>query len=278
MRSVKNFLLPVFVVLFCTACAAGTPTSPPTAVMPAALPSNTPLPPQTVTPAPTRQPTATAASAASPAWVEEFSAPILLKLAETPPSFKDDFSGLNEGWFYIIPDSKTNPHYANTEEKNLFMQIPEGKERKDSMVYNPRLVRKDFVLSFDLRFGKTQPDDTFRFQFSHRTGQTVWLDISNKEDWTFTWGLHNRVRSTSGTYYYYSPESINVLFILQGNTCAVYLNHDPLDYLEDCRANPKDGLTPMSASFHLLSTTGYTASIKIDNVEFWDLDEVHSGR
>jgi hypothetical protein len=260
------------IVLLCLSCMA--------IELPGSIPVNTPpesptafsFPTQIPNSSPTRIPTATTAPV--PSWVAEFANPILIKLAGRQPDYKDDFSGFNQGWFYLIPESQINPHYAQILGGVLTLKIPNGKETRDAMVYNPKLAHQNFVLSFDFKFGKTQPNDVLRFQFSQTTGQSVWLDLSKNEDWSFDWGLHGQENSASGTYYYFSPERINVAIIMQGNECAVYLNHDPLDHMDNCRDDPNARLSSMAMSLHLLSTTGHDASVTIDNMKFWNLDKV----
>ena len=231
-----------------------TPTPPPTA-------SPSPLPPTRVVPPP-------------PAWVGDFSDPILAALGDTPPVFKDDFSGYNLGWFYVKRGSADGPFYAPIEEEALPLRIPTGREYRDFFVYNPYLRRADFVLTLDFKFGKTQPFDVLRFQFDQSPEQAVQFDLSKHEDWSFDWSLRSPQQSASGAYQYFSPEFIRVTVILRGQECAFYVNDDPLGYLSQCRAEAVVDRSPRSVSFHLLSTTGQQALVTVDNVKLWDLDQV----
>ena len=81
------------------------------------------------------------------------------------PDLQNGYALLNKGWFYIVPDSSLNPFYAHIDNGTLLLKLPEGKEKRDFWVYNPKLNLKNFVLSFDFQFEETQPDDTVRFQF-----------------------------------------------------------------------------------------------------------------
>ena len=231
-----------------------TPTLPPTA-------SPSPLPPTRVVPPP-------------PAWVADFSDPILAALGDAPPVFKDDFSGYNLGWFYVKRDSADGPFYAPIEEEALPLRIPTGREYRDFFVYNPYLRRADFVLTLDFKFGKTQPFDVLRFQFDQSPEQAVQFDLSKHEDWSFDWSLHSPLQTASGTYQYFSPEFIRVTVIMRGQECAFYVNDDPLGYLSQCRAEAVVDRSPRAVSFHLLSTTGQQALVTVDNVKLWDLDQV----
>jgi len=236
-------------------------------------PTLTPVPTQTSTPTVTPLPP-TRIVPPPPAWVADFSDPILAALGDAPPVFKDDFSGYNLGWFYVKRGSTDGPFYAPIEEEALPLRIPTGREYRDFFVYNPYLRRADFVLTLDFKFGKTQPFDVLRFQFNQSADQSVQLDLSKHEDWSFDWSLHSPLQTASGTYQYFSPEFIRVTVIMRGQECAFYVNDDPLGYLSQCRAEAVVDRSPRAVSFHLLSTTGQQALVTVDNVKLWDLDQV----
>jgi hypothetical protein len=157
----------------------------------------------------------------------------------------------------------------------LFLELPEGKARKDLAVYNPKLLYRDFVLSFDFKFGKTEPDDILRFQYGQIASQVAVLDLSKNESWTFYWDLHNALQSTRGSYDYFSPEYLNVTIIMQRDQCAIYLNHDPVDYLSDCRVVPIPKPSALTMTFHLLGT-GRPVEVVIDHLKVWDLESAAS--
>lgn len=252
--AVESLLPQPTATAFVPPTVTSSPTLPPTA-------SPSPLPPTRVVPPP-------------PAWVADFSDPILAALGDAPPVFKDDFSGYNLGWFYVKRDSADGPFYAPIEEEALPLRIPTGREYRDFFVYNPYLRRADFVLTLDFKFGKTQPFDVLRFQFNQSADQSVQLDLSKHEDWSFDWSLRSPLQTASGAYQYFSPEFIRVTVILRGQECAFYVNDDPLGYLSQCRAEAVVDRSPRSVSFHLLSTTGQDALVTLDNVKLWDLDQV----
>ncbi len=269
----KKLFILLVVILFSLACSMGDLSFP--------QPVATAYHPPSVTPSPTRVPTPTATALPPtrevqpvPAWVAEFADPILAALVDQYPAYKDDFSGYNLGWFYVKRESPDGPFYAHIEEETLLLKIPDEREFRDAMVYNPNMIRRDFVLSVDFKFGKTQPHDILRFQFNQSAEQSVQLDLSKHEDWNFDWSLRAPQQTITGTYEYFSPEFINVTIILRGTECAFYLNHDPLGYLSDCRSGSVVEKSPRAVSFHLLSITGYDALIMIDNVRLWDLEKV----
>lgn len=211
-----------------------------------------------------------------PAWVADFAEPILERAADQYATFQDDFTAqLNHGWFYIIANNHKKPYFAHLEADELILKIPDGLERKDAMVYSPKLARKNFVLSFDFKFGKTEPADIFRFQFQQTEDQSMIVDLSKNETSSINWHLYNDWQSVAGVYDHFGPALVNIIIMMNDHECAVYINHDPFAYLSQCRADPI--LKPIHESvlsFHLLSTTGRPATVAIDNVKFWDLDKI----
>jgi hypothetical protein len=137
------------------------------------------------------------------------------------PDLQNGYSLLNKGWFYIIPDVSKNPFYAHIENGALLLKLPEGKENRDLWVYNPKLLYKNFVLSFDFQFEETQPNDTVRFQFNQTADQSVALDLSKNQTWKLHWGSHADWQSISGTFNYFATEHISIRIIMRGEECAV---------------------------------------------------------
>ena len=226
MRLIRLLILLISIMSFTLACTAGDlPQSQPVSTttvlaseMPPRIPASTQVPPPLFFPP-------TPGTTPFPVWVTTFSDPILASLYGRRPDFQDDFSLLNRGWFY---DVAGRPYYAHLEDGALVLKLPEGKEKEDLMIYNPALNRRNFVLSFDLRFGETQPDDIVRFQFNPALDQNFSLDLSKDKNWSFRWNFQNDSKSITGAYDQFPPERINVLFIVQGSKCAGYLNHAPL--------------------------------------------------
>jgi len=190
------------------------------------------------------------------------------------PDLQNGYALLNKGWYYFGPDNPQKPFYAHIDNGTLLLKLPEGKENKDFWVYNPKLTRKNFVLSFDFQFGETQPDDKLRFQFSQTADQSVALDLSKNQTWTIHWGSHSNWQSTTGTFNYFVPERITILIIMQGEKCAVYLNDTPLTYLNNCRTGSIVRASPWAVTFHMLAEPGHIAAATVDNVKLWDLDKV----
>ena len=214
----------------------------------------------------------------APEWRKVFGPEMALATArptlDLQPDLQNGYTLLNKGWFYIVPDGPRNPLYAHIDNGALLLKLPEGKEKRDSWVYSPKLIYRNFVLSLDFQFGETQPNDTMRFQFNQTADQSVALDLSKNQTWTIHWGTQADWQFTSGTFNYFAPEPISVQIVMQGKECAVYLNNAPLTYLSNCRTGPMVYASPMAATFHMLAEPGHIAAVTIDNVKLWDLDEI----
>jgi hypothetical protein len=212
---------------------------------------------------------------AFPAWVKDFANPILVSLDGQRPHFQDDFTkNLNQGWFYLVPASPRGPFYAHIEEGTLLIKLPEGQENRDSMVYNPKLVRRNFVLNFDFQFEETQPPDLARFQFDQSADQNVAFDLFKNKTWLLSWGPDEDRRSVTGAFDYFPPERITITIIMKEEACAVVLNDDPIAYASDCRPGPLMRSVPWAVTFHTISAPRYPAAVTIDNLKFWDLDKI----
>jgi hypothetical protein len=237
------------------------------------LPSVTPLPISTLTASPTVL-LPTPQSLPFPTWVTDFSDPILADIDGRLPDFHDEFTLLNRGWFYFIPGRSKGPFYAHLQQGALLLKLPAENENKDYWVYNPRLLRKNFVLSFDFQFEESQPADMVRFQFDQSVDQSVAFDITKNQTWTLHWGSRDNWQSTAGVFYSLPPERIAVLIIMHGEECAVYLNDAPLTYLSNCRTGPIVRSSPWAVTFRMLAEPGHTAAMTLDNIKLWDLDKI----
>lgn len=267
MRLTNFFLLFITTILFTLACVADNPSE----SIPIALPTEI----RTVTPHPTRTAIPTPLpvyplATPIPAWVTDFADPILEAVIDRKPDFHDDFS-LYRGWLNRISGTDGFIH-AERYDGMLFLRLPE--RTKDSFVYNPKMNRRNFVLTLDLRFNHSQPDDTIRFQFDQSTDQSVSFDFSNNGNWRYQWGFQNNPQSVSGIYEHFPPEHVPVTIIMLGAQCAVYLNNDPLAYSSTCRAEPISRSEIWAASFRLLRNTDHAVTVNFDNLKLWDLDKL----
>jgi hypothetical protein len=205
-----------------------------------------------------------------PFWVTDFADPIIAAVANRKPDFQDDFS-LKRRWFNV-KSGVVRPLYAEIHDGMLFLKLPEG--TKDSILYNPNMNRRNFVLTLELRFDHDQPDDTIRFQFDQSPDQSVALDLSNNRNWEFHWGFQDNWQSMSGINEHFPPEHIPVTILMRGTRCAVYLNNDPLTYLSNCRSSPTFQSHVWVASFRLLRNSRHAVVVNFDNLKLWDLDNI----
>jgi hypothetical protein len=267
MKSNKVLLPFITTILITVACLASNLPRPIPPAMPTEMP--TVFPPPTLIVVPTLIP-ANLKPTPIPLWVTEFADPIIAAVANRNPDFQDDFS-LNRRWLNV-KSGDVRPIYAETHDGMLFLKLPE--KTRDSILYNPEINRRNFVLTGDLRFNHDQPDDTVRFQFDRSPDQSVALDLSNNRNWKFHWGFQDDRRSMAGIYEHFPPEQIPVTIIMQGAQCAVYFNNDPLMYLSNCRASPTFQSHVWVASFRLLGNTGRAITVNFDNLKLWDLDKI----
>lgn len=278
MKLVKPLFILVATTLFILACGlAGTGPTVPAEIQTETLPVMPVVPMRTLQPTQIPLPTfpqPAVQSTAFPDWVTDFSDPIMAVLDDQLPTMHDEFKHPNRGWFYFIPDSRINPFYAHFKDETLWLSLPAENERKDYWVYNPRITRKNFVLSFDVQFEESQPEDTFRFEFDQSADQSVALDLTKNQMWTLHWGPRNDWQSQTGTFEYLSPERIKVEIVVRGEQCAVYLNEDPLAYSSTCRTDDITRASPWAVTFHMLAVPGHTAAATIDNLKLWDLDKI----
>ncbi len=203
-----------------------------------------------------------------PAWVTDFANPILISTADRRPNFQDDFSRYR-GWLHQI-SGVDGSLYAELQDGMMLLELPERTE--ESFVYNPKINRRNFVLTLDLRFYHDQPNDTVRFQFDQSADQSIAFDLSNNRNWEFRWGDASAAQATSGIYQHFPPEHVPVTIIMQGTKCAVYLNHDPLTYSDNCRAAPTSQSKAWTVNFRLIRDTTSTVIVNFDNLKLWDLD------
>jgi hypothetical protein len=278
MKHIKYLFFLTSAVIFILACGArglfelpADAQNKPLTIVPDLTPISTPMPTSILTPTFLFS---TPQDLPFPAWIADFSDPILVALNDRQPDFQDDFATPNRGWFYFIPGSKKGPFYAPIQDEALLIKLSAEDQNRDSWVYSPFLTRRDFVLSFDFQFEETQPGDMVRFQFKQTAEQSVAFDLFKNQTWRLHWGDQNDWQFTTGTYDYYPPERITILVIMHGNECAVYLNDAPLTYVSNCRTGSNFHPTPLAVSFHMLAEPGHIAATTIDNVKLWDLDNI----
>jgi len=229
---------------------------------------------RTATLPPVFLPPTRSAAATFPAWVADFSDPILTTVNDQRPVIQDEFISVDKEWFYFIPDDPKRPYYAHIQNKALLLKLPSENEKRDYWVYNPRLLRRNFVLSFELKFLESQPRDTVRFQFDQTADQSVAFDLSKGQTWNLHWGSPTDWQSIAGTYSYFPPERLTILVIARGEECAFYINETPFIYLDDCRTEAVVRSSPWAVTFHIMADPGHITAATIDNLKFWDLDKI----
>lgn len=267
MKASKLLLSLGYTALFTLACVlTSIPQAEPTFTI-LSTETLTNIPSPTQIPPPTPTPTYIEATPV-PQWVTDFADPILEAIENQKTDFEDDFS-IYRGW-YIRLLGVSGYTYAERYDEMLLLRLPE--KTKEAIVFNPRINRNNFVLNLDLRFNHDQPNDTIRFQFSGFLNQVVLFDLSNNRNWTFQWGTQNNLESLTGLYEHFPPEHVPVTIIMLDTQCALYLNDDPLVYVDDCRTDSI--FEDWTTSFRLIRDTKNAVVINVDNLKLWDLDKI----
>lgn len=204
---------------------------------------------------------ATSTAGAGDGWIQGFAEPILLKIASRSPDFQDDFS--NPAWSYrnwnfftgVIPKNGQAMVAATSQWQGMGRTLPES----------------DFVAKYTFKVTKTA-SQTVSLGFSFRkngTGETYDTFSINSDGWC---GFGESGPSTSNSMLRECQTPIpnleqttNLLLIVQGNQAAAYINDQPILYL--------NGLLPAGIDITIGTTvTEGTATVSIDDVEFWNFD------
>lgn len=242
----------------CTSDQFSTPTLTPTSTQTL---TQTSIPSQT----PTMTPPPSATATSIPTWITNFAEPILQFMDNRPADFEDDFSQ-NRGWRHI-PYGGSKPLGATVQNGVLSMPVTStDAERAQGWVEHPRLTGRNFALAFDFSIDDGAPDDHVVINWFAKTSfTTLWL---NQND---VWSLQANNPKISGDYHYNSSSQNSVLIIARDYECGIYVNNAAIAYLSECRTSSSGrdiwiGMQAVAGS--------HTAVMNIDNVKFWNLDNI----
>jgi hypothetical protein len=234
----KKFLLSVMAVfvLLVSGCVpesqpVSTETSVPTETVFTAIvnPTSTPGPTQTATPIPD--------------WVTSFAEPILKAIADRPPTYQDDFSNPQSGWYDGATSGQPNVLIAG--EKGYFEgeyrivanaatseqpMVCSGVEDHNVSSYG------DFVTEFDVRFVSGEDGD-WEIQFHRNDTGLLSFEMSHGGSVSFYEcspqtgpGCGEIVRSAGNPLHTYAWN--HILLIVRGAIMAAYVNGVPILYTE----------------------------------------------
>jgi len=211
-----------------------------------------------------------------PAWVTDFAEPILAAIEDREPTFQDDFSTNNWGWY-------TNIGLPFTIEDGVlhFEKIQLDDPRADNMdmsalrnvhIDSPNL---DLVLQVEI-----SPPATGRVYVITNIATPA---FGGSESWELSgiylgpasWGTCRQDVCTEFPKRWQENQKVQVTLILQGSQAGFYLDGNPVDYFNDPeftgrRLGPHDS----GVEFLLRDRELNDTSCEFDNVKFWDLDAI----
>ena len=232
----------------------------------------TPRPSLTTTATPTITNTATVRPTATatplPAWVIDFSGPILNAIDGRIPDFEDDFAGLPYVWNLSVynPGIDCSNSLAGIYNEVVGLKADPGCYAKADLSSGIKMT--NFVIQVDIDFKQSDPD--------YKVGIGMWnnqdLSMSSAGEWSiygFPTGEQGYV-IRDGTIKINSTGPVTINYITFGSRNAFLVNGIPVEYF--------DKSVPGYNHYFGISVTGqgvYSNNmVEIDNVKIWDLNQV----
>jgi hypothetical protein len=196
-----------------------------------------------------------------PAWVNDFSMPILNAISNRKPDFQDDFSNINRNWIFRVNDeggSGCPNSLENVVNGRLHLSFDPG---CDSQAILSNMDIFNFVVQVDMII----PRSSFVNE-NIVIGQSDGIHLSGDGHWSSIF-----FESKTGIYSINPGSSETVLLISFGTRNAAYINGVPVFYFVDNE--------PPFASQLRLETNGQEIAYNFgdfDNLEIWDLDKIEN--
>jgi serine/threonine protein kinase len=198
-----------------------------------------------------------AATATSlPAWVTDFSEPILAEVSKYPPTINDDFQDNSGGWY--------EPYGCDRDSKMSFV---DGELIFGCELSRSNMAYKDFVLEFDTHFVQGK-GNTGQLRIVYRNAYEFLLDSNGNITLFMTDWYKKR------DFNYFPPSKAfgdyktnHMLIIARGNRYAFYVNGIPVHYLEDVYY-----FTSEPIRFNIFD--GGNTAVALDNLKIWDLEKI----
>lgn len=236
------------------------------AILTACVPASNPLP----TPTPASPPAQTPQSTEMPlpAWVTDFSEPILLAIQDRPPDYQDDFSKTSTSWYFETAPvlDRGNIEIANGV---LMMSTDPGQFAYAS---HARMILHNFLLRVDVRFLEldVQKGINLVWRGDDKGGGEV-FQLGNEGSWSLTCYFAECPVFASGSLSVDLTEPVTITIVSKGTEFAVYLNNIPLAYHNDIGRPPASSIRLELA---VNPENEGTSAIAYDNLSIWDLDPV----
>jgi len=224
-------------------------------------PTLLPSPTATPTPQPTLTPTITPTF--TPAWPGAFSEPILVAVADQPPSFTADFA---------TGDGRVALWNCNGPECVVAEGVMRVSLEAAHIGLGGYLRARDFVLQVDLRPLATGTNTSAGIYFHHTQGivdGVVFECLPDEAGWMFRYNSdsNNPVYASGGDQAIQAGAWVTMLVVTRGEQVAAYLNGEPVAYtLDTLSTGDYIYLFAIADSSDLV--------VEFDNLVFWDLAEV----
>jgi hypothetical protein len=215
----------------------------------------------------TTRPSATATPL--PAWVTDFSTPILNAIANRPPVIQDDFSTRQTGWSFQVYKNDPSLNCSNTAltVSNGRLQLKSGPARDCYAIAALTAVMSDYVLQVDVDLSRLSPSQNTYISFLRR-------NITLHSDGS--WGIVSCqpqpcYNSEEGQVPLDPAQPVTIQMISYGTRFAFFINGLPVHYSET-------GGNENSYSVNFSVDGGNTSSSRniaeFDNLKVWDLYKV----
>jgi len=210
----------------------------------------------TITITQTPRPTVTASPV--PAWVNDFSWPILAAIADRRPDFQDDFSYATSNWQLRTGEVEiSNGTLVFTADQDLqFIQIPV-----------PGIGYYNFVLVVDMNLYGISGEDAGTIKWS----EYYVFEIKHDGRWFISsWENNMGHHLDNGQKRFLDTEKVTIMLISDGQEYAVYIDNIPVTYgnYSEEKVGTRINLRAWPGSSTL------TAIVKFDNINIWDLDKI----
>jgi hypothetical protein len=253
---------------------SGVFTSSPPAGIAENLPSETPTIAATriLMPSSTPWPTRTATPATD--WVEEFSEPILAAINIQPPDFADDFSQVDPTWIYQPHNLHSDEYCLSTDGATMSVYAGSMKCSLDAncrqaVLYNGDFDYNNFVLQTDINFEQTR--GTIGFMMFYPAEYELGFSLASYGYWIFQPKKYgDLIEEIEGHISFDPSKPVTLTIINQCPTYLVYVNSSLLvarNDLEICNG-------PASMVYNMFNEDHITEVeiFELDNVKVWDLD------
>ena len=218
--------------------------------------TNTAMQVSTSTATPTRTPRPTPTVTPLPAWVTDFSEPLLAEISKHPPTIQDDFNDNSGGWVQA-------PYCDRFSE----MKLADGELNFVCTAERTKMAYIDFVLEFDTRFLQGSPDNsTFSIYYRKNYSFQIQIDGSLTLNWFTDPPIHIPGKAQT------NQSTNHILIIAKGNRYAFYINNNPIYYVEDTHYFTREAISFWASPGPLNKT--YYAKVALDNLEIWDLEKI----